>query len=251
MDRFATSPPSPVILHETHDGISVITLNRPEARNALDAELAGALPAAITAADADPDVRAIVLTGADPAFCAGFDLRDVQGGLKRGENPHPGWWGALPPTRVPVIGAVNGAAVTGGLEIALACDFLIASERARFADTHAKVGMLPGWGLTILLPEAIGARRARQMSLTGDFVDATTALAWGLVNEVVPHDQLLPRALEVARQIAANPAAAVAEVRALYDEVAPMGCGPDAFEHENRRARAWAAARAARQGDWG
>lgn len=244
--RPAESGP-PVVLTAVDERVAVVTLNRPEARNALDAELAAALPAAIAAADADPEVAAIVLTGADPAFCAGFDLRNVRAGAKRGENPHPGWWGALPPTRVPVIGAVNGAAVTGGLEIALACDFLIASERARFADTHAEVGMLPGWGLTILLPEAVGARRARQMSLTGDFIDAATALAWGLVNEVVPHEQLLPRALEVAHQVAALPAAA--EVRALYAEVAPMGGGPAAFEHENRRARAWAAARAARRGE--
>lgn len=250
MEPRAVDPTPPVVITSVTDHVAVVTLNRPEARNALNADLAAALPDAIAAADADPEVRAIVLTGADPAFCAGFDLRDVRGGTKRGENPHPGWWGALPPTRVPVIGAINGAAVTGGLEIALACDFLIASERARFADTHAKVGMLPGWGLTILLPEAVGARRARQMSLTGEMIDAATALSWGLVNEVVPHDQLVPRAVEVARQVAALPAAAVTEVRALYGEVAAMGCGPDAFEHENHRARQWAAARAAQRGEW-
>ncbi|QQS24010.1 MAG: enoyl-CoA hydratase [Actinomycetota bacterium] len=234
-----------VVLIDNDDGVAVVTLHRPQARNALNAELAAALPGAISACDADPAVRAIVLTGSDPAFCAGFDLRDVRSGAKTGANPHPGWWGALPPTRVPVIGAINGAAVTGGLEIALACDFLVASELARFADTHAKVGMLPGWGLTILLPEAVGARRARQMSLTGDFVDAPTALAWGLVNEVVAHGELLPRAVELARHVAANPAAAVAEVRALYREVAPMGCGEETYEYENRRAREWAARAAA------
>lgn len=227
----------PVVLVTVDDGVAVVTLNRPEARNALNAELAAAFPVAVADCDARADVNAIVLTGADPAFCAGFDLRDVGSGKKTGENPHPGYWGALPPTTKPVIGAINGATATGGLEIAVACDFLVASERARFADTHAKVGVLPGWGLTIELPKAIGRRRALQMSLSGDFVDAATALEWGLVNEVVPHDDLLPHTIELARRMGANPA--MREVRALYREVEAMGDGDDAWEYENRRAREW------------
>lgn len=238
---------SDVIVTEVADGIANVTLHRPEARNALNAELAAAIPAAVQTCDADPSVRAIILTGADPAFCAGFDLRDVAAGERRGENPHLGWWGALPPTRVPVIGAINGAAVTGGLELALACDLRIASERARFGDTHAKVGVLPGWGLTILLPEAVGRARALQMSLTGELVDAPTALAWGLVNEVVPHDELLPRARAVAAMVAASPADAVTEVRQLYDEVSRLD-GEGAWAHENARARAWVARRFSRTG---
>src|SRR5690606_20981276 len=100
--------------------------------------------------------------------------------------------GPFPDMETPVIGAVNGVAITGGFELALACDFLVASEQARFADTHARVGIMPGWGLTVLLPEAIGFRRAKEMSTTGNFLDAQTALAWGLVNHVVPHAELLP-----------------------------------------------------------
>jgi enoyl-CoA hydratase len=223
-------------------GITTLTLDRPESRNALNGELAAAIPAAVAVADADPEVRVIVITGADPAFCAGFDLRDVAAGEKRGENPHPGYWGALPPRSTPVIGAINGAAATGGLELALACDFLVASEHARFADTHAKVGVLPGWGLTVELPAAIGIRRAMQMSLTGAFIDARTALDWGLVNEVVNHGDLMPRALDLAAQIAALPADATTEVRALYAEVAARS-GDDAWAHENRRARDWVARR--------
>jgi enoyl-CoA hydratase len=223
-------------------GVTILTLDRPESRNALNGELAAAIPAAVAAADVAPEVRVIVITGADPAFCAGFDLRDVAAGEKRGENPHPGYWGALPQRSTPVIGAVNGAAVTGGLELALACDFLVASDRARFADTHAAVGVLPGWGLTVELPAAIGIRRAMQMSLTGAFIDAPTALEWGLVNEVVPHDDLMTRALEVAAQIVALPAEATTEVRALYAEVAARS-GADAWAHENRRARDWVARR--------
>jgi enoyl-CoA hydratase len=230
-----------VVLIDVDGGVAVITLNRPEARNALNAELAAAFPAAVTECDGRDDVTAIVLTGADPAFCAGFDLRDVGSGKKTGENPHPGYWGALPPTTKPVIGAINGPVATGGLEIAVACDFLIASDRARFADTHAQVGVLPGWGLTIALPQAIGMRRALQMSLSGDFIDAATALEWGLVNEVVPHDQLLPHSIELARRIGMNPA--MREVRALYAEVASMGDAEETWAHENRRARDWMQAR--------
>lgn len=220
--------------------IGIITLNRPESRNALNAELSAALPAAVSQCDLEPNMRAIVLTGADPAFCAGFDLRDVSGGEKKGENPHPGYWGALPPTQVPIVGAINGAAITGGFEIALACDFLIASDKARFADTHAKVGMVPGWGLTIKLPQLIGTGRTRRMSLTAEMIDAHTALDWGLVTEVVAHDYLLSRALEIAESIANNHAGAVTAIRSLYDEVARLGDSDAAYALENQRAREWA-----------
>lgn len=234
---------SPVVLVERRGPVAIVTLNRPEARNALNAELAAAFPRVITEVDADPDVRAIVLTGADPAFCAGFDRRDVDGGEKKGDNPHPGHWTALPRTRVPVIGAINGAAVTGGLEIALACDFLIASERARFADTHTKVGMVPGWGLTVLLPRLIGPARARYMSFTGEFVDASTALTWGLVVEIARHERLVERAVEIAESIASTHAGATTATRELYDAVRPLGDSDDAFAFENQRARRWAAER--------
>jgi len=228
-----------VVLVDVTDAVATITLNRPDARNALDPELAAAFPAAVAACDARDDVLAIILTGADPAFCAGFDLRRLST-RERGSEPGapPPYRAALPPHRTPVIGAINGAAVTGGFELALACDFLIASTRARFADTHARVGVLPGWGLTVMLPEAIGIRRAKQLSLSGAFLDARTALDWGLVNEVVEHEQLLPRAREIARQIAANPTSAVQGVLALYDEVAEL-LPPDGWRVENERARRW------------
>ena len=135
---------------------------------------------ALSDLDARPDVRVIVLTGADPAFCAGLDLTELRqpdsplGGAGRGP--------VIPDLASPLIGAINGVAVTGGLELALACDFLVASERAGFADTHVRVGIQPGWGLTVALPEAVGLRRAREMSATGNFIDTPTALAWGLVN---------------------------------------------------------------------
>ena len=138
----------------------------------------------------------------------------------------------------PVIGAVNGVAVTGGLELALACDFLIASERARFADTHARVGIQPGWGLTVLLPQAIGLRRAREMSVTGNYLDATTALEWGLVNHVVAHDDLLPATLKLASDIASNDARAVRQINATYDENA-LVTGSEGWTNEGRVIAKW------------
>ena len=180
--------------------------------------------AAVGRADADDEVAALVLTGADPAFCAGLDLKELgtDGGVlndpppphrrrQRGDDtgagadrPDPGARGrrTLLDTDKPIVGAVNGSAVTGGLELALNCDFLVASERARFADTHARIGVQPLWGLTVLLPEAVGLRRAREMSATGNFVDAATAERWGLVNHVVAHEELLPTALAIAGDIA-------------------------------------------------
>ena len=230
-----------VLLRQDLDGVRLLTINRPQARNSLAVELIHALSASLREADADPAVRAIVLTGADPAFCAGVDLGDLAGGdtalvLPRDQR------GPLPPRSTPLIGAVNGPAVTGGLELALACDLLIASERASFADTHARVGVMPGWGLSVLLPQAVGLRRAREMSLTGNYVDAATALAWGLVNHVVGHDELVPAAVALAADVAANDPAAVASLLALYDETAATTVD-EAWDLEGRRCRDWARTR--------
>jgi enoyl-CoA hydratase len=123
----------------------------------------------------------------------------------------------------PVIGAINGAAVTGGLELALYCDILIASENARFADTHARVGLLPTWGLSVRLPQKIGVGMARRMSMTGDYVSATEALRAGLVTEVVPHDELIPTARRVAASIVANNQKAVRSLLASYHRIDDAG----------------------------
>jgi enoyl-CoA hydratase len=230
----------PSLLVDVAGRVATVTLNRPEARNALDADLLTALPRAITALDARADVGAIVLTGADPAFCAGLDLKRLSDAGGIDAPTHAYERGPFPPRGTPIIGAINGPCVTGGLELALACDFLLASDRARFADTHGRVGILPGWGLTVLLPAAIGERRARQMSLTGNYVDAPTALAWGLVNEVVPHAQLVGRAQALAADIATVPAATIAAYRAMYEHVgdAPRG---EAWRRETDTSAAWLA----------
>ena len=234
-----------VVLSEVSDRIATITLNRPQARNAMSTELIKALRAAVRAAHADDAVDVIILTGNDPAFCAGLDLKELgtgggaaSGDRAGGSGDSGAGRGALPAGPKPVIGAINGAAITGGFELALACDFLVASDRARFADTHARVGIQPWWGLTVLLPQAIGLRRAREMSATGNFCDAQTALDWGLVNHVVPHDDLLPFTRGLASDIASNDQRAVRQIYATYAEGSRVTVG-DAWEVESKVAAAW------------
>ena len=155
---------SDILLIDTADRVRTVTLNRPDSRNALSSALRTRFFAALAEADADAEVDVVIVTGADPVFCAGLDLKEL-GDSTDLPDISPKW----PPMSTPVIGAINGAAVTGGLELALYCDILIASERARFADTHARVGLLPTWGLSVRLPQKVGVGMARRMSLTGDY----------------------------------------------------------------------------------
>ena len=230
-----------VVLYEVADRVATVTLNRPEARNALSSALRRALDAGIRQADSDEDVDVVILTGADPAFCAGLDLKELGSGehdvgaAAGGDRSRPG---PIPKIAKPIIGGVNGVAITGGFELALNCDFLIASERARFADTHARVGIMPGWGLTVLLAEAVGVRRARELSSTGNFLDADTALAWGLVNHVVAHEELLPACRKLAADIVSNDQAGVHRILKTYDEGWKM-TGADAWDLESRVSTDW------------
>ena len=217
---------SDVVLLEISERIATITLNRPAARNALSTEVLALLPRLMRTADADPDVDVVILTGADPAFCAGLDLKELGstagnlGGTGAdGRANASGVRGPFPAMVKPLIGAINGVAVTGGFELALNCDFLIASERAKFGDTHARVGVMPGWGLTVLLPQAIGVRRAREMSFTGNFLSAQEAYHCGLVNRVVAHEDLLSVTRDVARDIIGNDQIGVRQIRATYGAV--------------------------------
>ena len=206
------------LLVERREAVTVVTLNRPERRNALTATLMVAIADTMSALDADDEVGAIVLTATDPAFCAGLDLTQLSGdatNLRIDETGRP--W---PRLRTPIIGAINGPAVTGGLELVLHCDFAIASEQARFADTHARVGVMPGWGLSMLLPQAIGLRRAKQMSLTGNYVSADDAAAWGLVTRVVPHEQLVDEAVALAQDVCSVDRRAASTLLTLYDDSA-------------------------------
>jgi len=207
-----------VVLIADHGAVRVITINRPEARNALSRELIGALYRALTEADAEPSVRAVVLTGTDPAFCAGVDLKQAatDGMDYFAEFQAQNAITATGDMRTPLIGAINGATFTGGLELALGCDFLVASRRAVFADTHARVGILPGGGMTARLPQVVGAAMARRLSMTGEVLDADRAERLGLVTEVVAHEQLLPRCLELAAQIAEIPGPTMLGLKEIY-----------------------------------
>ena len=233
-----------VVLFEVSEKIATITLNRPEARNALSSEVLRLLPQRMREANERDDVDVIVLTGTDPAFCAGLDLRELGStagnlGSGSGADGRPnsdGVRGPFPMVDKPLIGAINGVAVTGGFELALNCDFLVASEHAKFGDTHARVGVMPGWGLTVLLPQAIGVRRAREMSFTGNFMLADEALAFGLVNHVVPHADLLPFTRRLALDIVGNEPDGVRQIRRTYREIHAES---DGWTIEARDGSAW------------
>ena len=234
---------SVITIHE-EAGVALVTLNRPEANNALNRDLSEAIINTFTDLAASDSVRAIVLTGSGRAFCAGVDLKALtdepellSSGL--GLGPSSPIVVALEQCRQPIIGAVNGAAVTGGFELALACDFLFASDQARFADTHARVGILPGWGLSQKLSRIIGINRAREMSLTGNFIDAHRAEAWGLVNRVCKPEQLVDEALACAAQMADSDPRAVFALKALMNDGVKQTLG-DALELEGERGNAFA-----------
>jgi enoyl-CoA hydratase len=228
---------APVLLVEREDGLVLLTLNRPEAMNALSTTLRSAVAEAFGEIQRDPGVGAVILTGAGRAFCAGLDLKEMGGETRQHAEPSgslaaepSGSSGpaamieqgdmiaALRACPVPVIGAVNGFAITGGFELALACDFLIASSAARFADTHARVGIVPGWGISQLLPLWIGPGRARELAFTGNFLSAEQACEWGLVNRVVAPEELLPTCRGLARDILSCDARTVREIKRLHRE---------------------------------
>src|SRR6476661_5379762 len=222
-----------VLLIDTTDRIRTLTLNRPQSRNALSSALRTRFYAALREAQSDDDVDVVIVTGADPVFCAGLDLKEL-GDTTALPDISPKW----PAMTKPVIGAINGAAVTGGLELALYCDILVASENARFADTHARVGLLPTWGLSVRLPQKVGVGIARRMSMTGDYLSAADALRAGLVTEVVAHDQLMPTARRTAAAIVGNNQKAVRALLASYHRIDDAKTG-EGLWIEATSARQW------------
>jgi enoyl-CoA hydratase len=228
------------------DGIAIVTLNRPEAMNALSKALRAELAAAMVEVDADDSVRAVVLTGAgEKAFTAGLDLKELGAdtsnlGAANDQAPESNPVKAIEHCRKPVIGAINGVAITGGFEVALACDVLLASTNARFADTHARVGIMPGWGLSQKLARMIGISRAKELSLSGNFLDAETAERWGLVNRVTAPEDLLPAAKKLATDMASVPPHMVQAYKALIDEgyARSFGKGLEIEQKRSRKANA-------------
>ena len=210
----------PLVLTETQDGITVVTLNRPEALNALSRALRGAIVETFERLRSDAATEVVILTGAGRAFTAGLDLKEL-GGEREADTSAVS---DRDLSRVfaelgrPIIGAINGYAITGGFEMALMCDFLIASTQAKFADTHARVGVVPGWGLSQKLPRLIGINRAKELSLTGNYLSAERAYEWGLVNRVVEPGELLATCKTLARDILTTDPSTRSEIRRIMDQ---------------------------------
>lgn len=229
---------TPPLLVRIEDGVATLTLNRPAALNSLDAALRNALVAALGEMDARADVAAIVLTGSGRAFCAGLDVKEMsRSGDSVAANIGAADIGAaIGALGTPIIAAINGLAVTGGFEITLACDMVVAAESAWFQDTHAKVGLLPGWGLSQRLPRVVGPYRAKEISLSARRVSAAEAAALGFVNRVVPDDELVAEAEALGREIARWPTAHVRRIKSLIDRGYDMTLG-DALAFEIAEAR--------------
>lgn len=226
---------SSLLVERDAEGFATLVLNRPDKLNALSIGLRRELAQAVADLEADPAIRVLILTGSGRAFSAGLDLDEWATAPAAGAWEHDAV-AAIQPFSGPVIGAINGLTVTGGLELALACALLIASSDARFADTHTKVGLLPGWGGSVRLQQRVGPHRAKELALTARFLSADDALAWGLVNRVVPPELLREEAEGLARQMLANlPDGLAAYKRLLNDEAAlPFG---EALALERARAR--------------
>jgi enoyl-CoA hydratase len=212
-----------LVLVEKSGGVATVTLNRPDKLNALNSALRRRIAERFRELGGDTEVAVIVLTGAGKAFCAGVDLKELGGevasdaslasAVTSGEFTE-----ALDRVPQPIIAAVNGAAITGGFELVLACDILYASTEARFADTHARVGIMPGWGLSQRLSRCIGPYRAKELSLSGNFLSAEQAEHWGLVNRVLAPAELLPAAQKLASEIASCDPVVVRKLKRVIDD---------------------------------
>ena len=201
------------LIFEVQDGVATLTMNRPEKLNAFTSEMLHGLVAALDECEDREDVRTVILTGAGRGFSSGGDIGGM--GEENDSRPH------ITKTRIweeiqafakraarfekPLLAAVNGAAIGGGMDLALACDIRIAGETAKFAETYSKIGLLPGGGGAYFLPRLVGRARALELLWTADFVDAATALEIGLVNHVYPDDQLLGETTKLAKRIVAMP----------------------------------------------
>lgn len=228
---------SPVLLIDKTDAVATLTLNRPEAMNALSAELRLVLSTAFRDLQTDPSMRVAIVTGAGRAFCAGMDLKELATAAPEATGEQTGGAGhldladAMAAFEGPIIAAVNGHAITGGFELALACDVIIASTQAKFADTHARVGILPGWGLSQKLPRLIGISRAKELSFTGNMINAAQAYEWGLVNRVVAPEELMPVCMKLATDMTSCVPAVLKGYKKLIDDGFGMAL-PDALRHE-------------------
>jgi len=236
-----------VLLIEKSDGVATLTMNRPKSMNALSTGLRRALADAFTELQEDPQTQVVILTGAgERAFSAGLDLKELGGEAGPAADVGEAVGSVKDPVRVmdafdrPIIGAINGVAITGGFELALACDILVGSSQARFADTHARVGILPGWGLSQKLPRMIGPVRAKALALTGNFLSAEEAERYGLLLRVVEPDALLPTCRALAADIQSCVPEAVRGYKRLLDDGYAVAYG-ESRELERKRSNEHAA----------
>ena len=212
-------PYQTLLVERAPEGFATLTLNRPNKLNTLSILMRQELALAIDQLQADASLRVLILTGAGRAFSAGLDIDewDAPGRQAAGAYEFDAVQALLRFTG-PIIGAINGACVTGGLELALACDLLLAAPEARFADSHARVGLLPGWGGSVRLARAIGLRRAKELALSGRWLGAQEALQWGLVNHVCAAEDLLPKAQAMARDMLRGAPGILASYKRLLDQ---------------------------------
>lgn len=221
-----------VLLVEKKNGIATLTLNRPDQMNALSLELRWELQAALEDIGADPEIGVVVLTGAGKAFCAGLDLKEMGSSVQeRGAVQPKDPPSLLRAVNKPIIGAINGAAITGGFEISLSCDLLLITPETRFADTHARIGLIAGWGLGARLSRAVGLARAKELSLTGNFLSAQQAYEWGLVNRIVPREELLPTCHALAQDMLSCVPEVMSEYKRQIDHAYDLSLG-DAMVYE-------------------
>jgi enoyl-CoA hydratase len=237
------------LLVETRGHVRVLTLDRPERRNALSAPLQADLIEELLACAEDGDVRAIVLTGNGPAFCAGFDLKEIRELDQRGEKFRPpmnrptrALFEVVSETPVPIVAALNGAAVAGGFELALACDLRVAATGIKLGLPEATIGMGANFG-SVVLPKRIPMGIALELLLTGEYVTSEFAERWGLINRLVPADDVLPTAMALAERIAANAPISVRRMKetAVKGVDLPLwqalrlDVGPNPYLSEDRR----------------
>ncbi|MFC1823299.1 enoyl-CoA hydratase [Thermodesulfobacteriota bacterium] len=233
-----------LVIIEKSGGIATLTLNRPQVLNALSRALMTSLADAFEDIERDTEIGVVIITGAGRAFSAGVDLKELSSNvgqpdvteddsgierLKRGMSE----------CDRPIIGAINGVAITGGFELALACDILIASTDASFADTHARVGIIPGWGMSQKLPRLIGVARAKELSFTGNYISAEQAMEWGLVNRVVSPDELLPACRAMGKDMLSCAPGIIGKYKRLIDDGYGMTLS-EGIELESKRATEFA-----------
>jgi enoyl-CoA hydratase len=215
------------IIFEKREGIATITLNRPDALNAWSQQLAQEFLEALDDAAKDDNVQAVVITGAgDKAFSAGADIKAMKGmtALKARVLSHMGYnvCNAIESLDKPVIAAINGYALGGGMEVSMACDFRIASDKAKMGQTEINIGLIPGWGGTQRLTRLVGKARAKELVYTGRIIDANTALQWGIVNKVAPHQELQNTARAFALELASKAPVAMKVAKSLIEKGADV-----------------------------